>query len=154
MPWRIMDRFDQWDWSPILDLGNSCDVSTPSISYLGGGRSFNQAQIEYPWAVKGLTTDVTWLWRYEDGALDWQKVMDAAGHSNMVITAPSYIGKDADKENLDNQHNAEFVSHLSGEKQFRQPIHLCMGRFEPVEVLVFMNNNLRCQPPRQAPVLR
>jgi hypothetical protein len=93
-----------------------------------------RATVDYP--------DVRWLWRYEEGPLDWQKVMDSIGQDDLVITAPHYIGRVDNKEDLDNQHNAEFADRLSRDPRFRGPIRLQMGRFEPVEVLVFLNNSV------------
>src|ERR1019366_1662947 len=95
----------------------TCGVDSAKISYLGGGREFNPPAIQYPWVAEAASTrlstfdfaDVTWLWRYEDGPLDWQKVMAAAGQSDIVITAPHYVGEVKYKENLDNQYNAEFA---------------------------------------------
>jgi 4-amino-4-deoxy-L-arabinose transferase-like glycosyltransferase len=146
LPWRIMVRSDQWDWGSVKNIADNCGVDAPTISYLGDGRPFSQPQIEYPWALKGLSTDVKWLWRYEDGPLDWQKVMEAAGQSNIVITAPGYMGQISNSENLDNQHNSELAQRLSLDGRFREPIRLRMGRFEPVDVLLFLNKNLTCQP--------
>lgn len=152
LPWRIMVRSDQWDWSPVKKLGDSCGVDDPKISYLGDGRAFNQPQIEYPWAVKGLSTEVEWLWRYEDGPLDWQKVMNASEQSDIVVTAPGYIGQISNSEDLDNQHNSELAERLSQDPRFRSPIRFRVGRFQPVEVLLFLNKNLTCQPQGQTSV--
>jgi hypothetical protein len=54
------------------------------------------------------------------------------------------------KEDLDNQYNAEFASRLSQDPRFRGPIRLEMGRFEPVEVDVFLKKSLVCQSGQQA----
>jgi len=151
LPWRIMVRSDQWDWASVKNVGDSCGLDEPKISYLGDGRPFNQPQIEYPWAVKGHSTDVEWLWRYEDGPLDWQRMMMAAGQSDIVVTAPGYAGQISNREDLDNQHNSELAQRLSQDPRFREPIRLRTGRFEPVEVLLFLNKNLTCQPRGQAP---
>jgi hypothetical protein len=159
LPWRIMVRYDQWDWSPVENLSHSCGIDDPRISYLGGGRSFTQPAIEYPWAAKALSTrhaivdypDVEWLWRYEEGPLDWQKVMDSAAQSDLVITAPRY--NRGDQPDLDNQYNSEFADRLSRDPRFRGPIHLQMGRFEPVEVLVFLKSSLVCQTEQPARVI-
>jgi len=157
LPWRAMIRFDQWDWSPVRDISNRCGVGTPKVSFLGSGRTFNPPAIQYPW-VQWLTTsrrnplnppNVKWLWRYEDGPLDWQKVMDAAGQSEIVITAPRYTGEAKNKEDLDNQHNAEFAERLAQDSRFQKPIRLEMGRFEPVEVDVFLKENLVCSSAQQ-----
>jgi len=145
LPWRIMIRFDQWDWKPVQKIGQNCGLQTPAISYLGNGRAFNPRQIEYPWILEGATLpEPYWLWRYENGPLDWQKVLGAVSQSDMVLTAPHYVGQASDKQDLDNQHNAEFADRLSQDARFRGPIRLEMGRFEPVEVLVFLRKDLVC----------
>jgi 4-amino-4-deoxy-L-arabinose transferase-like glycosyltransferase len=146
LPWRILVRDDQWDWNSVKNLSDSCHVEYPKISYIGDSRAFNQPQIEYPWAVKGQSTDVEWLWRSEDGPPNWQTVMSAAGQSDIVITAPNYVGAVSNGENLDNQHNAEFADRLSQDPNFEDPIRLEMGRLDPVEVLFFVNRSLACQP--------
>jgi 4-amino-4-deoxy-L-arabinose transferase-like glycosyltransferase len=154
LPWRAMARFDQWDWEPVRDISYGCGLHSPKISFLGSGRTLDPPQIEYPWVVQPTLTppdaklespDVTWLWRYEDGPLDWQKVIDATGNSDIVLTAPHYVGEARNKEDLDNQYNAEFAARLSADPLFRGPIRLEMGRFEPVEVWVFLKKGLVCQ---------
>jgi len=153
LPWRTMVRFDQWDWSAVREISKTCGVDSPKISYLGGGREFNPPAIQYPWVAAAASTrlskfdfaDVTWLWRYEDGPLDWQKVMDSAAQSDIVITAPHYVGEVKYKEDLDNQHNLEFTDRLSGDPRFQSPIRIQVGRFEPVEVAVFLRQTLGCR---------
>ena len=154
LPWRAMARFDQWDWKPVRDISYSCGLHTPRISFLGSGRTFDPPQIEYPWIAQPTLTphdaklespDVTWLWRYEDGPLNWQEVMDVTGKSDIVLTAPYYVGEVRNKEDLDNQHNSDFAARLSRDPLFRGPIRLEMGRFEPVEVWVFLKRDLVCQ---------
>jgi Dolichyl-phosphate-mannose-protein mannosyltransferase len=146
LPWRVFARFDQWDWRPVMDLGHRCQVEEPKISYLGNGRAFNDPQIRHPWIDQGKTPDVNWLWRYEDGPLDWQKVMNAADQSDVVVTAPDFSGEAKYKEHLDNQHNTEFANRLSEDPHFRAPVRFQMGRFQPVEVWVFVNSSLTCSP--------
>ena len=145
LPWQVMIRYDQWDWTKLLNVSRGCNIRDPRITYLGNGRAFNEPQIKHPWVVTGASApDVRWLWRYEDGPVDWQKVMDATDESDLVITAPHYGGEARFKEDLDNEHNAEFVERLSGDSNFRAPIHLAMGRFEPVDVLVFTKRSANC----------
>jgi len=152
LPWRVLARLDQWDWRPVLAISDSCGVAAPRISYLGGGRAFNKPQIEFPWMAKPSSTgsvaidtpDVKRLWHFEEGPLDWQKVMDEAAQSDLVLTAPGYVGELDNKEDEDNQYDAEFAARLSRDPRFRGPIRLQMGRFEPVQVAVFLNNTLRC----------
>ncbi len=152
LPWRTMVRFDQWDWSPVRELTDKCGVQNPTVSYLGNGREFNKPEIEYAWVlsnkpVRGKIMDLpdpTWLWRYENGPVEWTNLMASAGQSDIVLTSPNFIGETRYREDLDNRYNSEFAARLSQNQQFRKPIPLEMGRFEPVEVLVFLNKNLSC----------
>ena len=152
LPWRTMVRFDQWDWSPVRDIGNRCGIATPKISFLGGGRVFNPPSIQFPWleqpAAGGPAAsnppNVKWLWRYENGPLDWQKIMDDSEKSDMLITAPHYVGEVREMEDLDNQYNAEFAQRLAKDPLFQGPFRLEMGRFERIEVDVFVKKTLVC----------
>ncbi len=146
LPWQAMVRFDRWDWTPVRNISQSCGLDAPKIGYLGNGRTFDLPQIQYAWVSRGLSQpDVIWLWRYEDGAFDWQKIMAAADQNDIVITAPGFIGDAKIKEDLDNQYNAEFADRLSRDPDFRTPTRLAMGRFEPVEILVFVKRALVCR---------
>jgi hypothetical protein len=157
-PWQAMVRLDQWNWEPLRDISQSCGDATPAISYLGGGRAFDPPHMQSPWVRAGASANTfasqlpypTWLWRYEDGGIDWQKVMAGADQSDIVVTAPGYIGEASIKEDQDNQHNAEFADRLSHDPLFQAPIHLTMGRFAPIDVLVFVKNTLHCSPEKHA----
>jgi len=157
-PWRAMVRLDQWNWEPLRDISLSCSDVTPTISYLGGGRAFDPPHIQSPWVRASASANTfpsqvpnpTWLWRYEDGSIDWQKVMAGAEQSDIVVTAPGYIGEVSNMEDLDNQHNAEFADRLSHDPLFQAPVHLTMGRFAPIDVLVFAKNTLRCASAKDA----
>jgi len=146
LPWRAMARFDQWNWNSVRDISDNCGLKAPHIAYLGSGREFDPPAIQYPWVPSAITAfpDVTWLWRYEDGPLDWSKVMAAADRSDIVLTAPHYIGEVRNKENLDNHYNTEFADRLSQDPLFRAPIRLQMGRFEPIEVDLFLKTTVVC----------
>jgi hypothetical protein len=157
LPWRIMARSDSWNWKPVFDISHDCGVDSPVIALLGMGPTFNPPQIQGPWAAAALSSNTTFpypevrlLWRYEEGPLDWQKVMGAAEQSDIVLTAPHFVGKAMDEENVDNQHNAEFAERLSRDGLFRTPISLEMGQLEPVEILVFVKKYPSCHLPEQA----
>jgi hypothetical protein len=162
LPWRTMVRFDQWDWSPVRAIADGCRLQDPKISYLGNGRAFNKPQIEYPWVVRSASTkgaavdlpDPTWLWRYENGPIDWQSLMNTAGQSDIVLTAPRFVGEAAYGEDRDNRYDADFAARLSQDQRFRKASVLEMGRFEPVEILVFVNKNLVCQSDDGVPLSR
>jgi hypothetical protein len=71
--------------------------------------------------------------------------MDSADESDIVMTAPHYGGELRYKENLDNQYNAEFADRLSWDPRFRGPIRVEMGRFDPIEIDLFLKTTLVCQ---------
>jgi len=154
LPWRTMVRFDQWDWTPVRDVADHCNAAWPKIAFLGGGRAFNPPSIQAEWLNRpplkpSLTMDVPnvkWLWRSEQGAIDWQKVTDLTRQSDMVLTAPHYVGEARNTEDMDpdNQNNLEFLNRLSQEPDFQGPIRLEMGRFERVEMDVFVKKSLGC----------
>lgn len=166
LPWGIWVRFEQWDWKPLRDIANSCDLQQPKISFLGIGRPLNPPQIQYPWFVDGtVSSDAwlwrsqpVWLWRYEQGIFDWREVMSASDQSDIVLTAPDFIGQVSDKQDLDNRYNREFAQRLAADPLFRAPIRLKMGRFEPVDVTVFVKTALPChfseEEPSQATAFR
>jgi 4-amino-4-deoxy-L-arabinose transferase-like glycosyltransferase len=56
VPWRVMSRFDQWDWKPLREISNSCNLENPKISFLGAARPFYPPQIEYPWIAAATST--------------------------------------------------------------------------------------------------
>lgn len=160
-PWRTMVRFDQWDWKPLREITQSCGLEKPKIAFLGIGRSLNPPQILYPWFIAGASpserngfSDPLWLWRYEDGPLDWQKVMNLIGQSDVVLTAPGFVGQVTDRQDLDNRYNSEFAERLMRDTRFRGPIRLEMGRFKPVEVDVFVKTMLECHSAREEQAMR
>jgi len=153
LPWGIMVRFEQWNWQPLRALANNCDLPQPNISFLGMGRPINPPQILYPWFVDGTVSSdnwlwrsqPVWLWRYSEGPLDWQKVMNAIGQSDIVLTAPGFIGQVSDKQDLDNRYNRQFGERLAADPRFQGPFRLEMGRFQqPVEVQVFVKKAAVC----------
>jgi len=167
-PWGIMIRSEQWDWEPLREITDSrgfngqvvpaagngqafhgqlhygwrSPMGRPRIAYMGNGNAFNGSQIQYPWIAKGIAPpDLTCLWHYEDDPIDWQKVLISVAQSDVVITAPNYIGQASDRQDVDNQHNSEFAQRLSQDPLFEQPIRLEMGQLDPVEVLVFIKKS-------------
>ena len=151
LPWRIMVRFEQWNLKPLREIAQDCGLEKPKIAFLGMGRPLNPPQILYPWFAAGVTANERngfpqpeWLWRYEQGPLDWRQVMSSAEQSDMILTAPAFVGQATDRQNFDNQYNREFAEKLASDPRFRGPIRLEVGRFEPVELLVFLRNGLAC----------
>ena len=152
LPWRIMVRFEQWDLKPLREISQSCGLEKPRIAFLGMGRPLNPPQLLYPWFVAGSSpserngfAEPLWLWRYDQGPLDWQRVMSSAEQNDIVLTAPGFVGQATDRQDLDNQFNREFADRLAADPHFRGPIRLPMGRFEPIDVLVYLRKDLVCQ---------
>ncbi len=77
--------------------------------------------------------------------MDWQEVMNSAMRSDIVVTAPGFVGQATDRQELDNQYNGAFAERLARDPHFRGPIRIQMGRFEPVGVLAFVNSSLACR---------
>ena len=71
--------------------------------------------------------------------------MSLAGESDLVVTAPDFIGQVSDKQDLDNRYNREFAERLIIDPRFQGPFRLEMGRFQPVEVDVFVKKAAVCQ---------
>jgi len=152
-PWRTMALFEQWNWEPLRNISQECGLEKPKIAFLGVGRPLNPPQILYPWFVAGASpserngfSDPLWLWHQEQGPLDWRQVMDSAEQSDIVLTAPSFVGEATDRQDVDNRYNQEFAERLAADPLFDGPFYFEMGRFEPVEVLVYVKEALKCQP--------
>lgn len=160
LPWRTMVRFDQWDWNPLRDIADRCNVTSPTIGFLGIGRVFNRYAIQAAWLERRSfnasalmsVPKVERLWRYGLEPIDWQEVMRLSAQSDIVVTAPHYGGEV--KEDLDNEHNEEFADRLSKESSFEGPIRLEMGRFTAVEIDVFLKRSLGCAGQQPTPLGR
>lgn len=151
LPWTVFIRHDQWNWDGLKRISDDCGLENPRIAILGGGRTFDIASVQYPWVLDGIFPEVVWLWRYEGGPIDWQMIMASADKSDIVITAPGYVGEIANKEDLDNQYNAELAGRLAQDSRFRQPIQIAMGRFTPANLAIFVRRDAVCRiPPLQS----
>jgi len=128
----------QWDWEPLRKVGLSHNMLLPSIAHLGNGTSFSSHHMKVPWIMRRQKITAKWLWRYEHGEIDWAKIDDSLSNIDIVLTAPGYKGNPLDKQELDNQHNTEFVERLLLDKRFMAPIILTMGIKKPIEILVFV----------------
>lgn len=137
-PTTVMRRSEQWDWNQLRELTLSEKLLTPAIGYLGGGGGLTAPQISEPWITANEAVEVRWLWRFEDGPFDWNKVMASVNASNVVVTALDVIGSTADKQDVDNRYNAELIQRLKSTPEFAAPIELKLGRFNPSRVFVFL----------------
>lgn len=133
---NMFRRPDQWDWEGFWALVPK-QMERPIIGELGQGSAMNPPQINSPWAKRNMQAEVRLLWRYELGPIDWERVMQEAAKCHVIVTAPDYVGKKASKFDLDNQHNTEFMRRLAQDERFEGPIRLSIGRFDPVELVIF-----------------
>lgn len=139
-PWLVMARLEQWDLEPLRELCKTYGIVRPSISYLGNSRNLNPPQIAYTWGVHGEEVEkVNWLWRYESGPIDMDRIMKDIGDSDIVLTVLNYEGMRMDKQPLDNQYDNDFAGRLEHDARFTGPIHLRVGRFDQVDMVVFLN---------------
>ena len=140
----VMCRWEQWDWNRVREVARSHGMTNPSIVFLGGCSAWNVEQIAYPWLAHGQDRPkVRWLWRYEQGPLEWDKIMQSADGSDIALTAPDFVGTKFDGQDLDNQYNRQFAQRLERDERFEEAIRIRLGRFQPVDVLVFVNKRAR-----------
>ena len=133
---------DLWDWDPLLELCDQHGLRDPVVKHLGQAIAFNPPAVSYPWIRRGRTVHDSWLWRFEQGPIDWDRIGREVSTADVVVTAPGYTGDPDDKEPLDNQHNAELVSRLETLSAFEPPTELRLGRFD-TRVLVFFRRRAR-----------
>ena len=145
-PWLVMARLEQWDLDPVRQLCNKYGIRSPSISYLGNARNFNPAQIEYTWLAHGGDVDVKWLWRYEDGPVDMDRIVKSVDRSDVVLTVLNYKGMLLDKQDRDNRYDNDFATRLGHDTRFIGPFHIRVGRFDPVDMVVFLNAAVSAVP--------
>jgi hypothetical protein len=94
---------------------------------LGNGISFSPPFIQAPWVQRGRTVWERWLWRFEEGPIDWNKIERELAQATVVLTAPGYIGDLTDKQDRDNVHNDEFVQRLRADLRFEESFKFDMG---------------------------
>lgn len=149
LAWRVMARRDQWDWSPLEDLARNKGIKAPRIAFFGLGQCLNPPALEFPWIAKRNSDKndmtelpkVSWLWRYEEGTPDWPKILAEARRADMVLVLPRYLGVSPDEKPY-NQRNREFADLISREQAFTNSSRFVVGRFKPVEVVVFLKSKL------------
>jgi hypothetical protein len=135
---------DQWDWGRIRELARTYGLTNPTIVHLGSGAAFNPPQIEYPWVCHGETVSAQWLWRYENGPLDWRKIEEQIDRANIVVTAPAFLGDIADKDDLDNAYNEELARRLLARPDVWKSVSVNVDPSSNREVAVFLRKS---QPP-------
>lgn len=140
-PTSVMRRSEQWDWQPLRQLCLAENITNPLITYMGNANTFNSPQIALPWVKANEEVRVRWLWNGARGAIDWNTVAGLIDSSDVVVTAQNLVGEKLDRQHIDNQHNAELIQKLEQDTRFRGPFPLAMGRYEPVELTVFLRHS-------------
>lgn len=135
-PRTVLEKEEQWDWSKLLKIANENGIKNPDIAYLGNSNTLNLPSIMYPWARSNQLIWVTRLWRYEEGKIQWEDVIKKAEENDIAITFSGFVRHPVSQENIDNQHNLEFVERLIETSHFSNPIELTMGRFDQSRVFV------------------
>jgi hypothetical protein len=132
---------DQWNWEEVRRIAVSRGLINPVIAHLGNGPAFNTPQIQYPWVCHGEPVRETWLWRYEDGSLDWTKLEDQLTSTEIVLTAPHYFGDEFDKDGLDNAHNDELARRLYERPEVWQSQSISLDKRGNTQILMFIRNS-------------
>jgi hypothetical protein len=136
------DPPDQWDWKQLRELAQASGLSHPSIVQLGYGSAFSPPQIAHPWACKGESVTVRWLWRYEQGPIDWKAVNDQIAAADIVLSAPGF-----QINSLDNQHNNELVAQLRAQSDVWKATDFYFGANGESHVLGFIRQKSHTATP-------
>jgi hypothetical protein len=134
-----LPQVEQTDWSRLRAIVSN---PKPKIAFLGGWPSLTPPEVQFGWKRAGGDADVQWLWRFEQGAIDWPNVMKTALSSDVVLVVPPGARHRVDErmhidENADNLHNAEFLTSLQNSGAFAPPTRFAIGTHEPVELILF-----------------
>ena len=120
-----LPRVSQTDWRI---LRAQVPKPEPRIAVMGGWPSLTPPEIRYAWTRDGVDATVETLWRFENGAIDWTKVMQHALASDLVLVVPPGRPLPQDSASsgvfpIDNRYNAELITRLERS-----------GKFERVEI--------------------
>lgn len=136
---RYLPRVEQTDWRILRRFVTE---ERPHVAFLGGWPGLTPPELRYAWTRDGAEADTEWLWRFEDGAIDWEKVMHSALASDAVLVVPPGAIPPRDPrlavdERTDNRHNAEFMAKLAVSGVFSPPVRLRAGQRHPVDLLLY-----------------
>jgi hypothetical protein len=142
--WTAFGQWDQWDWNQLRVLLRSQGLKQPSIAYVGDLSPLNPPEVMYPWVSRHeQSPSVTLLWRLEYGTPDMSALVAAADTNDVVFTVPELEnarGVSVDFSE-DNKYNKDFADQMCNNPHFETPMHLHMGRFHPVDLLVFIRKS-------------
>ena len=131
----------EWNWDALWKVCGERGLTQPVIQYLGNGPVYCPPLISHPWIRRHEPVTVTWLWRYEEGAIDWETICSKLTKADVVITVLNYQGLAVDKEPLDNAHNGELVALLQKDPGFEGPVEIDVGTSPPAEIVAFFRRH-------------
>jgi hypothetical protein len=138
-PYLFFPRVEQTDWSQLQKFST---VASPRVAFMGGWPSMSPPEVAWAFRKSGQNVTVRWLWRFEEGPIDWERVMTEAVESDLVAVVRPGARHRADARlkidsNIDNTHNLEFANRLTGVGQFAEVGIITVGRREPVAVRIY-----------------
>jgi len=136
-PSQVLTSCELWDWENLWQACQDRRLANPAIQYLGNSGNYCIPQISHPWVRRNEPATVAFLWRYEEGPIDWELIRTKLAEANVVITALNYQGLVADKQPLDNAHNAELAALLKDDPRFEGPIEIHVGARPPAQIVAF-----------------
>lgn len=141
--WTNMGSWEQWDWNQFRLLLRSQGLKQPSIAYLGDLPAMNPPQIVYPWLSRHEQPPaVCLLWGQGNSDPNMSSMVAAAATNDVVFTAPELKPIPGGDEDLqDDAYNAEFAGLMSNRPDFQAPLHLRMGRFHPVDLVIYIRKS-------------
>ncbi len=136
-PSQVLAARELWNWEALRQACQDRHLTNPAVRYLGNGSSYCIPQISHPWVRRNEPATVAFLWRYEEGPIDWERIRAKLAEADVVITALNYQGLAADKQPLDNAHNGELAALLQDDPRFEGPIEVDVGARPPAKVIAF-----------------
>jgi len=136
-PSQVLAARELWDWEALRQACQDRRLTNPALQYLGNGNTYCPPHISYPWVRRHEPTTVAFLWRYEEGPIDWELIRTKLAEANVIITALDYEGLVADKQPLDNAHNAELAALLENDPRFEGPVEIDVGARPPARIVAF-----------------
>lgn len=135
---HVLDKTrDPWDWRVLKELSDKHGFFNPRVSHLGNAQPLNPSAIQRLWLDQKQPHYEIWLWRYEDGPIDWNIIDQKIENSDVVITGPSITGSEKDGNSLDNLHNTALIERMKTNQRFHEPQMIEMGRLPTLLYIYF-----------------
>jgi 4-amino-4-deoxy-L-arabinose transferase-like glycosyltransferase len=145
-PSGLLASGQEWNWDVLWRVCTEHGLTQPTIQYLGSGPVYCPPLMSHPWHRRHEPVTVTWLWRYEEGAIDWAAIRSKLTQADVVVTVLNYQGLAADKEPLDNAHNGELFTLLLKDPEFEGPVEIEVGAAPPARLVAFFRQQLPLPP--------